>query len=344
MRALVKYAKGPGLTELRDVPVPEPKPGEVLVKVIAAAVCASDVHLVHDRFMYVPPLVLGHEFSGIVEKLGDGVKNVKPGDLVVSENNPQACGKCPICRDGFPNMCPEKKAIGFKRDGCFAEYVAIPAELLHIVPEGVDPIAASLSEPLAVAVHSVEDRGAVKPDEYVVIMGPGAIGLLCAQVARAEGAGTVLLAGTSKDEALRLTLARKLGFETCVVDKEDLSKKVMAATGGYGADMVVDAAGAAPAIISGINILRRCGRLIATGITGRDQFPVPWDAMVSKALTVQFTYSSRRRNWEKAMQYLAGGRVDALSLVTQRMPLEKWEEAFALLERMESIRTVLEIG
>lgn len=344
MRAVVKYAKGPGLTELREIPVPEPRGDEVIVKISAAAVCASDVHLVHDRFMYVPPLVLGHEFSGIVQKLGHAVKNVKPGDLVVAENNPQACGRCPICRDGFPNMCPEKKAIGFKRDGCFAEYMAIPAELLHVVPEGVDAIAASLSEPLAVAVHSVEDRGAVKKGEYVVIMGPGAIGLLCAQVARAEGAGKVLLCGTSKDEALRLSLARKLGFETCVVDKEDLAKKVMSETGGFGADMVVDAAGAAPAIISGINILRRCGRLIATGITGKEQFPVPWDVMVSKALTVQFTYSSRRRNWDKAMEYLGSGKVDALSLVTQRLPLEKWEEACALLERMESVRTVLEIA
>lgn len=343
MKALVKTAKGPGETELRDIPVPEPGPGEALIRVKAAAVCASDVHIYHDRFTYVPPLVLGHEFCGVVERLGPGATGVRAGDLVVSENNPNACGTCRVCTAGFPNLCPAKKAIGFKRDGCFAEYVAIPAHLLHKVPEGVSLHAAALSEPLAVAIHAVADRCGIERGDIVVVQGPGAIGLLAAQVARAEGAGRVIVSGTSRDVGLRLDCAERLGFETCNVEQDDLLELVLSYTAGLGADVVVEAAGAPPAVDLGIKLLRRAGRMVAVGITGQASIPVAWDDLVAKAVTLQFSYSSRRRNWNKGMAYLAEGKVEAEPLITSRMPLERWLDAFELLERMETIRTVLEV-
>ena len=344
MRALVKYAEGPGNTEIRDVPIPEPASGEALVRVCAAAVCASDLHIVHDRFPHRPPLVLGHEFAGAVQRLGPGAEGVVVGDRVVSENNPGACGTCRVCRTGYPNLCPDKKAIGFRSDGCFAEYVKVPAALLHRVPERVSFEAASLSEPLAVAVHAVEDRAGVEPGDTVVVIGPGVVGLLAAQVARAEGAGRVLVAGTNRDEELRLACARRLGLETFNVETGDLAEAVLEATAGLGADLVVEAAGAAPAVALGARLLRRAGRLVAVGLTGRPEVSVAWDSFVARGVTVYFSFSSRRRNWDKAMEYLGTGKVDTACLVTARFPLAQWQKAFAQMERLESLRTILDPG
>jgi len=342
LRALVKEAKGPGLTELKEVPVPEPGPGEALIRVKAAAVCASDMHIFNDRFTYEPPLVLGHEFSGVVERLGPGANGVNVGDAVVSENNPRACGECRICRAGYANLCPHKKAMGFRSDGCFADYISLPASLLHRVPEGVSFPAASLSEPLAVAVHAVEDRGGIEDGDTVVVLGPGAVGLLAAEVARAEGAGRVVLAGTDKDVEARFPCAEKLGFETVNVNRDNLVERVLSYTDGQGADVVVEASGSRVAVEQGIEMLRRAGRMIVSGITGKATIPVPWDALVAKGATVCFSYSSRNRNWVKAMDYLAGGAVVTEPLVTHCLPLARWREAFDLMERQECIRTVLE--
>jgi L-iditol 2-dehydrogenase len=341
MRALVKYAKGPGMIEMREIPVPEPGPGEAIVRVKAAAVCASDVYILHDCFTYEPPLVLGHEFSGVVERLGPGVSEVCPDDRVVSENNPAACGICRICEKGYPNLCPAKQAIGFKSDGCFAEVVKIPAHLLHRVPDGVSFRAAALSEPLAVAVHAVEDRCGIESGDTVVVLGPGAIGLLAAQVARAEGAGRVIVSGTERD-AERLACAQRLGFETRNVEKAGGAAQVQVLTDPIGADVVVECAGAGPAIDLGLRLLRRAGRMVVVGITGKQSIPVAWDTLLTKGASVFFSYSSRKRNWNKGMDYLSSKRVDTESLITRILPLAQWGEAFEQMERQEGIRFILE--
>ena len=344
MRALVKFDRGEGLTRIQEVPVPEPGPGDVLIRVVAAAVCASDVHLYHDRFAYEPPLVLGHEFSGVVERLGSGVTQVQIADAVVSENNPGACGTCRICRTGYPNLCPAKKAIGFKSNGCFAEYVTLPAHLLHKLPDGVSFQAAALSEPLAVAVHAVEDRCGIDKGDSIVVLGPGAIGLLAAQVARAEGSGSVIVAGTDRDVEGRLSCARDLGFETCNVEKDDLLKRVLSQTDRLGVDAVVEAAGAATAVDMGITLLRRAGRMVVVGIAGKPAISVAWDELVAKGASLLFSYSSRKQNWDKAMAYLAAKQVHTEALISNRVPFDHWKDAFQQLERGETIRTILEIG
>jgi L-iditol 2-dehydrogenase len=343
MRALQKWDKGHEGIGIREVALPEAVPGEVVIRVQAAAVCASDVHIYRDEFPCVLPVVLGHEFTGIVHEIGEGVENVTPGDAVVAVNNPDACGVCPACRDGYPNICPAKRAIGFKRDGCFADFVRVPASLLHKVPAGVPPVAAALCEPLAVSVHAVEDRCGIRAGDTVVVLGPGAIGLLEAQVARAEGAGRVIVAGTDADVNLRLVRAAELGFEVCNVQRENLEARVMALTGGYGADVVVEAAGAPPAIGTAIRLLRRGGRLCVSGITGRETIGVPWDMLVTKAASVLFAYSSRPSNWVTGLRYLAEGKVVTEPLVSHRFKLEDWREAFALMEKAGCIRGVFEM-
>jgi L-iditol 2-dehydrogenase len=344
VRALVKSGSGLDQVRLAAKATPVRGPTEVLIRVKGAAVCASDIHLWHDRLPCTPPIVLGHEFCGVIEEVGPDVPDLRPGDTVVAENNPGACGRCRVCASGFPNLCPSKKAIGFKSDGCFADYLRITADLVHRVPPGISAIEAALSEPLAVAVHGVEDRCGIVPGDTVVVMGPGAIGLLAAQVARAEGAGRVIVVGTRKDEKQRLACARQLGLETSVVEVGDLEDRLKAATEGLGADVVIEASGAVQAIHAGIGWLRRAGRMAVIGLPSEAKVELDWSQMVSMGLRIEFSYSSRPRNWRKALEYLASGIVQTKQLITTVVGLDEWRSAFEGMERQETIRTVFDMG
>jgi len=344
MRALMKLAPGEGHVELKEVPAPEAGEGEVVIDVQVAGVCGTDVHMFYDRFPSSPPVVMGHEFSGVVASVGAGVESFKAGERVVSENNPFACLRCKICELGYPNMCPRKRAMGIHSDGCFAEQVKLPAHLLHRVPDKVTFEEAALSEPLAVAVHAVAHRCGIESGDTVVVFGPGTIGLLAAQVARAEGAREVLLAGTNRDQPVRLKCAEALDIETVDVESEDVTERVMSMTDGLGADVAVEASGSPLAIASALRLLRKAGRLAVVGITGRHEVSVNWDGMVSKAVSVLFAYSSLRADWEKGLQLLAESKVQAAPLITHRFRVEQWKEAFDALERLEAIKPVFGIA
>lgn len=340
MRALFKSTTGIGNIELRDIPIPEPEKGEVLIRVKIAGVCGTDVHIYYDRFASSPPVILGHEFSGVIEKLGPGVETFQMGDRVVSENNPFACGTCKICSLGYPNLCPHKKAFGIHSDGCFAAYVKLPVNLLHHIPDNISFEEAALCEPLAVSVHAVSERCGIEKGDTVVVFGPGAIGLLSIQVAKAEGADKVLLIGTSKDKEVRFECAIKLGIETLDIDKEDLTEKVMSLTQGVGADVVIEASGSKTAIIQGIELLRKNGRMAISGITGQKEVPLDWDRMVSKGLSLFFAFGSRSQNWERSLKLLSKKKVKTLPLITHRFRIEEWEEAFHTMETLKAIRPV----
>ncbi len=344
MKALVKTASGKGNIELKDRPVPIISKSEVLIKVHTACVCGTDVHLEYDRFANSPPFVLGHEFSGIIEEIGAEVEGLKKGDRVVSANNPFACGKCGVCILGNPNLCPQKRAMGIHSDGCFADYVKLPKNLIHKIPENVSMKQAALMEPLAVATHAVANRCGINKGDSVVVFGAGAIGLLAAQVARAEGAKTVLLVGTGRDEKTRFKCAQELGFETLNVEKENLTEKVMEMTDGVGVDVVVEASGSPAAIKAGLELLKRTGRMAISGITGKDEIPVNWDKLIAKGATLYFCYSSLNADWQKGLNYLAEKKVSTLPLITHTFKLEQWNEAFRILESLEAIRPIFTIG
>lgn len=344
MKALVKTTSGVGNVQLQDIPIPSPGEGEVLIKVQVAGVCGTDVHIYYDRFANSPPVILGHEFSGTIEKVGAGVKSLEEGERVVAANNPFACGVCPICRRGYPNMCPCKKAMGIHSDGCFAEYVKLPVNLIHLIPDNVSFEEASLMEPLAVATHAVSHRCGIEKDDTVVVFGPGAIGLLAAQVTRAEGAKNIVLVGTTRDEKVRFACAAKLGFDTLNIEEENLRKQINDLTGGVGADVVVEASGSTAAITGGLDILRRNGRMTISGITGKSEVSVKWDQIVSKAISLFFCYSSINSDWQKALGFLAGKKVQTLPLITHHFELEQWKNAFDALEKLEAIRPVFLIN
>lgn len=344
MKALVKTAPGEGHIELKEIDVPSLAPEDVLIKVIYAGVCGTDVHLEYDRFANSPPFVLGHEFSGIIEEAGSRVAGLKKGDRVVSANNPFACGKCQLCLNGHCNLCPQKRAMGIHSDGCFADYVKLPSHLIHLVPANVSLEEAALMEPLAVATHTVANRCGISDSDSVVVFGAGAIGILAAQVARAEGAKNVLLVGTDKDEKTRFECAKSLNIDALNIEKEDLTKKIEQLTGDACVEVVVEASGSPAAVSSGITLLKRTGRMAITGITGESQIAINWDCLTAKGATLFFCYSSVDGDWKRGLSYLADKKVVTSPLITDRFKLEDWREAFRALEKLEAIRPIFEIG
>ena len=342
MKALVKTAKGPGNLELRDVPVPAPGPGEVLLKVLAAGVCGTDIHVRDDTFPYWPPVILGHEFCGRVEQLAEGVTLVEEGDRVVGEPHTKACGHCPLCRTGNIQICPDKRSPGWGIDGAMAEFMVMPEHLLHKLPDEVGDAVGAAIEPTANAVHDVLERAGVEGGDFVVVIGPGPIGLLAAMTARAAGARDVLIVGTDTDEAVRLPKGRELGFHHVVnVQKDDPARIVADLTAGAGADLVVECSGSQGGIASTVSLVRKKGRICAIGLTGTDTIEFPYKAASFKVCDVHFCLSTSYTSWEKSIRMVAAGLIDVEKIITHRSPLDEWASVFEEIDNQRAIKAVL---
>jgi len=342
MKAVVKYGKGKGLTEMREVPEPKMKDDEVLIEVKAVSVCGSDLHIYHDNHPYWPPVTLGHEFSGVIADTGKEVKDWKVGDRIVTETRTGSCGVCYICQSGFPQACEQKRPFGIGINGAYTKYVAGPARLLHRLPDSISFEAGALIEPIAVCVTSILERSQLQAGESMAITGPGPIGLISLAVAKAAGAKMVGVTGRSADEGVRFEKAKELGADFTVnVDKEDPVQKVLKLTNDLGVDVLVETSGGGKAIYQVFEMVRRFGRICAIGITGKDEVLIPYDRAIFKALRYDFCFSSSWTAWEKAIGLIAKGLIPAQKLITHRLPLEKWEEAFHLLENLQAAKVIL---
>ena len=344
MKALVKTKKGTGNIEIQQKPIPNISDDEVLIKIKVAGICGTDIHIYHDNFPYWPPVILGHEFSGEVVKAGKNIKKIRAGDRVIGEPHTKACGTCYLCRTGNIQICAEKRSPGWGIDGAFAEYLKMPENLLHKIPENVSFDEAALLEPCAIIAHEVLERGGITPADNVVVFGAGAIGILAAQMATIAGAGKVIMVGLSSDEEYRFKVAEEIGCVTRLinVDKEDTLSVVMDLTKGIGADVVIEASGAAPAICSAIEVLRKKGKLIAIGLTGKNVVSVPWDSAMKKVLDVFFNMSSSYKGWDIAIKLLEQSKLKLRPLISMES-IENWEKAFEDIQAGKALKVLLKI-
>lgn len=342
MQGLFKAAKGEGHLALREIEIPHPKADEVLIEIKAAGICGTDIHILHDEYPYWPPVILGHEFSGEVVEVGEQVSGYRVGDRVVGEPHTKACGRCELCRSGYMQLCGSKRSIGWGIHGAFARYMVLPEKLLHRIPDSMSFDEAALVEPAANAVQDVIERGDVRANDFVVVLGPGPIGLLCLMAARAAGAGQTALVGIRADAETRLTIGRKLGADHILVaDAEDVTARINQLTGGRGADVVVEASGAPASIASTVAMVRRLGRIVAIGMTGREQISFPWDAAIWKMCTMIFNLSTGYSSWERAIDLIASRKIEVGPLITHRVPLADWQEAFTATEKGQALKALL---
>jgi len=328
VKALVKLAPGPGNVGLVEREPVRPGPGEVVIEVRGAGVCGTDLHIEADEFRNVPPVTMGHEVSGAVAEVGDGVDPGWLGARVVAETYFSTCGRCEWCLDGRVNLCPERRSIGSVVDGAFAPRVVVPARNLHRIPDWLDEHAAALAEPLACVCHCLLDPPVVAPADGVLVTGPGPVGLLAAQVARAAG-GHVCVSGLASDEA-RLSVARELGLET-----------VLAGEHSEDQDVVIECSGSAGGATACLEAARRGGRYVQIGVFGKP-VTVPLDRVFEKELVVTSGFASTPRSWRRAMSLIEGRVVELEPLVSEVVALAEWERVFADLRQGSGIKVVFD--
>ena len=335
MKALRKPRAAAGAA-VESVAIPEIGPSEILVRVRAASICGTDLHIYHwDRWSASrlhPPLTIGHEFCGTVEKIGANVTTVKPSDFVSAEMH-VACGHCRPCRMGQPHVCQNGSIIGIDSDGCFAEFVRIPESNIWKVDPAIPEHYAAILDPLGNAVHTVLS-GPIS-GQTVAVTGAGPIGLMSIAVARACGATNIF---AIEVKAHRRALAKTMGADV-VLDPAagDVVAQVKEATEGAGVDVLLEMSGNPDAIHQGFKMMRPGGRASLLGIPSR---PVELNLVadiIFKGATVHGIYGRRMfETWVQMTELLKAGRLNLDPLFKERLPLDKYAEAFALLESGEA--------
>jgi L-iditol 2-dehydrogenase len=339
--AVVQYALEPLAVELREVAIPPIGDDEVLLEVGAVSVCGSDVHQSRNTQSWPVdvPVVLGHEFGGVVAQMGRGVRGFREGDRVVSETAARICGECLMCRSGRYNLCPSRKGFGYGIDGAMARYVSVASRCLHHVPDSLPFDIACLAEPHAVAYNAMCVNSTVRPGDTVVVLGPGPIGLLCTRMAALSGANPLIVAGLTGDDA-RLEAAVRLGATRTVnVNTADLGT-IVHDLAPLGADVVCDASGASDTLEVALRLARPDGHVIKVGWSP-DVIAVDVNPLVHCNVRLQGSFSHNYGMWERVIHLMDQGLTMPETIIGLRAPLEGWREAFDAMHDRRVIKSVL---
>ncbi len=340
MKALYKTKKGVGNLELREVPIPEIGDNEVLIKVKAAGICGTDLHIYNDEFPYWPPVILGHEFSGTIEAVGKTITDWKVGDHIVGEPHTLACGKCYLCRTGNPQICSSKRSPGWGIDGAFAEYMRWPeSKLLHHVSAGTPFDVAALAEPLANVVTDIALSNVITLGDVVVVAGAGPIGIMAAIVARQVGAGEVIV--LERDE-YRLAVGRSISAITFAVNSnsDDLSKLILELSSGRGADVFIDASGSPAAIAAGVKTIKKLGSVVGIGMVGDEKISFPYKELMMKGAKFFFNISTKYESWDRSIRMLEKGVIPNELIITWKKSLDSWKEIFEGQQNKNSLKSL----
>lgn len=314
----------PGTIEFREVPVPEPGPGEVLVRMKRIGVCGSDVHVYHGKHpLTTYPIVQGHELCGVVEKTGSSVRGLKPGDMVTIQ--PQVtCGDCYPCRHGNYHICDDLKVMGFQTGGAASEFFAVEAGKVLTLPAGINYDQGAMIEPLAVGVHAL-GRGGGAEGKRVVVLGAGPIGNLTAQVARAQGAALVMVTDLSDH---RLGLASECGIEVCVnTSRDDLAEVIREHCGENRADLILECVGARQTVEQAITVARKGSDIVVVGVFS-EKPAVDLGTVQNRELRLIGTLMYREPDWKAAIQLVKKGRISLQPLVTDHFAFRDYLAAY----------------
>lgn len=342
MVGLVNFAKEPGSVELRELPIPEIGEEDVLLSVDSVGICGSDLHQYHgNQSWHVNyPVILGHEFAGLIAKAGQRVSGFKEGDRVVSETAAVLPRDSPLMRRGLYNLEPKRLGFGYGVDGAMAAFVKVPARCLHHVPASLALESAALTEPCCVAYNAVCVNSRVRPGDTVAVIGPGPIGLLCAMMAKLSGAGHLAVVGTAVD-ARRLEVALQIGADTVLgAQGEDVAEWVREYGDGYGVDLVIDAAGVSASLKMALDMVRPAGQITKVG-WGPQPLNFSLDPLVQKAVTLQGSFSHNWAMWENVLTLLATGKIDLRPILHRVAPLAEWRPSFDAMHAGTIVKGVL---
>ena len=322
MKAVVWVEKGK--IEIQERPVPARRPDEVLIRVKSTGICGSDITIINGKHPRAKaPLILGHEFMGIVEEIGPGGDGtLKAGDRVVVEPL-LSCGVCRPCLRGNEHVCEHLRLLGVETDGAFTRYVSVPRKRVYPLPDRVPDEAGAIVEPMAVAIHSVT-AGTPEADDTVVIVGAGPIGIMAAETAAALGVRKVCLFEVNP---FRISLAESLGLTVFDSREHDMVETAMSYTEGKGADILIDAAGISALVDSFIPMTAIKGRIMMTALH-KVPAPLLFRELSYKEISIIGTRIYARGDYETALELLRTGRMDIRPLVTHTFPMSEAVSAF----------------
>jgi len=334
--AVVNYANEPGAVSLQEIPRPDIGEDDVLLEVAAVGVCGSDLHqwTAQHSWPVRYPVVLGHEFGGVIAEVGSRVIGFTPGERAVRK--PRRSSIRPTRFRGKANTTSTRRerASATGSTGAMTKYVRVPARCLHRIPEGLSFEKACLTEPCSVAYNAVVNHGSIKPGDRILVLGPGPIGLLCAAMARLQG-GIVAVCGIERD-AQRLEIARQYGCEVIVGDARDWAY----AADGLGADGIIDAAGVSATLELALQVVRPGGWISKVG-WGREPLGFSLDPLVQKNIRLQGSFSHNWPIWERVLRLLATGLLDVQPIMGGVWPLTQWQTAFEKMHSGEIAKAVL---
>jgi alcohol dehydrogenase/L-iditol 2-dehydrogenase len=334
--AVVNYAPKKYSVELREIPRAVIADGEVLLEVQAVGVCGSDLHMWTGQQSWPMkyPVVLGHEFGGVILEVGRGVNDWKVGERVISETAAAIDENSPYSRQGRYNLDPNRRGYGALVDGAMRRYISVPARILHRIPDGMTFEQAALTEPCCVAFNAVAGNVRIAPGDRIVVLGPGPIGILCGAIARICGA-EVAIVGLEQDRR-RLEVARQYGCEPLIGGAVEWAR----AGDGYGADGVVDASGVSTTLGTSLELVRPAGWISKVG-WGPQPLDFSLDQLVQKNITLQGSFSHNWPIWERVIRLIATGALDVGPITGGIWPLTQWHEAFETMHSGQIVKAVL---
>ena len=335
-QGVVNFAPDPYSVELREIPRATIDEDQVLVEVQAVGVCGSDLHMwaAKQSWKVNYPVVLGHEFCGVIREVGRAVAGWREGDAVVSETSAVVDRKSPLTRQGLYNLDPGRRGYGALIDGAMRRYVPVPERILHRMPPGLAFEQAALTEPCCVAYNAVVNNARIRPGDRVLVLGPGPIGILAAAIARLCGA-EVAVVGLESDRK-RLEVAGRYGCESIVGDPRPWAQAV----DGLGVDGVVDATGVSAALELALEVVRPAGWISKVG-WGPQPIGFSLDALVQKNVTLQGSFSHHWAVWERVIRLIAGGTLDVRPVTGGVWALAEWREAFQTMHEGRIVKAVL---
>ncbi len=333
--AVVNFAPEAGSVEVREFERPQIGQDDVLVEVAAVGVCGSDLHqwTASHSWPVNYPVVLGHEFAGVVVETGRNVTAWKDGDRIASETAAVIDLDNPMSRQGLYNLDPTRKGFGYGVDGAMTNYARVPARCLHRVPESLSLDHAALTEPCCVAYNSVVGNSRINPGDRVLVIGPGTIGILCAAIARLSG-GDVAILGLESDSA-RFEIAKQYSV-TPLTDARDWARQ----RDGLGADVIIDAAGVSATLKLALELVRPAGWITKVG-WGPKPLDFSIDPLVQKNVTLQGSFSHNWPMWERVLALLASGQLDVDPIIGGRWSLGEWKDAFEKMHTGQIVKSIL---
>jgi len=343
MHAVVKHSRnGEPYFIIEEVPVPAiTSPDEVKIKIAYAGICTSDIHVLSKAMKMPDGNIVGHEYSGVVSEVGNGVEALRVGDRVVCELAVGYCGNCKMCRRGKYELCPSKRPPGWVSQGIYTEYAVMRSRIVHRLPDSIPLDVAALAEPIAICVYGCLERARIQKEDLTLIYGMGPIGLLSLIVLRDFGVEKIVCVSPTKHGRERLTLAKELGADLVIATEDFVPRTLFEQTGEKGVDCVVECSGAEPAINEGIRLLNRDGKFVGLGIAHHDSVNIAYNTALLNPLTLTYSCTSSHTSWITTLGIMERNQSLLQRLITHRFPLAEWEKAYRAIETRQAIKCLL---